>query len=134
MLKLTLFCSLSNWRWNWVSHLTFCPSDLLWNYPGGDISRRKYMEELYGNAITDVTATLVLWATHTFYNVIYWLLVHGDPHPLFFVRICMQQSIFTAFNIFTACLDPRLLVYCCCRTSRVLPLQYSREYYSSKYM
>ena len=40
--------------------------------------------------------------------------------------LCMQQSLFTA------CTEPHPLIYYCCKTPRLLPLQYKREPYSTK--
>ena len=33
-----------------------------------------------------------------------------------------------------SCTEPRPLIHCCCRTPRVLPLQYTMEYYSTNNM
>jgi len=77
---------------------------------------------------TPLQCLFFLWATPTFHNNICLLLLHREPHHLFCVGICMQQSPFTA------CPKPRSLIHCCCRTAGVIPLQHFREYYSAEHV
>ena len=85
----------------------------------------KLIETQYGIAMIDATATFIL---HEPYPLLWWSLFAAnawEPQPLFCVCMCIQQSIFTAW---------RPLIHCCCKTPKLLPLQFAREFYSATHM
>jgi len=62
----------------------------------------------YDDTITTDATAMFVFVSHTFFCYdICWLQVHGKPHPLFHMCICMQQLIFTA------CTEPHALIHSC---------------------
>ena len=87
----------------------------------------KLRKKQYGSATTDSTLTFM---NHAQLLQQYWLLVTSAQGATSLISCAyIQQLPFIAYT------EPRPSIYCCCcRTPRVLLLQYTMEYYSTNNM
>ena len=74
------------------------------------------------------------WATPSFVMIFVGFQCIKNHTPYFVCAFVCNNRCLSFFYILTACSEPHPLIFCCCSTSRVLPLQFSREYYSSIYV